>query len=211
MCCFLLLLLNISFRISASKVWFTSAEDKFRFGVKKVTLPPLPSLLPDALSFPPFFSNFWAFTRLYFGGKSFHESAQGRKILWKEVTGGQRNNISFWFFWPVLLSHARSGMVRKISTSSTSQVRKIKLMEPQVEQGTRIRTATVRVLIGYFRWYLRVASSLCFKAWWNANPLIWTWIFIRMHIKRVHFHKKGFTLRFVLIVRVFGTRKCPIS
>ena len=45
----------------------------------------------------------------------------------------------------------------------------------------------------------------------KCKPLIWTWIFIRMHIKRVHFHKKDFALSFVLIVRVFGTLHCPIG
>ena len=58
--------------------------------------------------------------------------------------------------------------------------------------------------------HFRDATSLFCKTRPSAKPFLWWWFFY-YHANKTHFHKKGFALGLVLRVRVFGTRKWPIS
>ena len=62
------------------------------------------------------------------------------------------------------------------------------------------------MLIGHFR----VPPGLCFKTRVGAQSLIWKSLF-DSHANKTHFLKKGCAPSLILKVRVFGTRKWPIS
>ena len=67
-------------------------------------------------------------------------------------------------------------------------------------------TVAVVIAIGHFR----VPLGLCFKPRVGAQPLIWKSFFIQMQINLIS-HKKGCAPNLTLTVRVFGTRKWPIT
>lgn len=58
--------------------------------------------------------------------------------------------------------------------------------------------------------YFRGAPSLC-SSETKAEAIIDLIMFLYYYANESHYHQKGFTLGFVLKLRVFGTRKWPMA